>query len=107
MADSWPTVYVSGDTASLPLVERIAGRFADIEIAVLFTGAARVPSIPADLRLNSGDATAAARILGAARLVGLHTEDWAHFSETREQLETAFAESDVLVPTPRGLPIEL
>jgi len=106
-AASLPTVYVSGDNASLPLVEQIADRFPDIEIAVLFAGAARVPSIPADLTLNSADAAAAARILGAARVVGLHTEDWAHFSETREQLEAAFARSDVLVATPRGVTVEL
>jgi len=106
-AASLPTVYVSGDNASLPLVEQIADRFPDIEIAVLFAGAARVPSIPADLTLNSADAAAAARIVGAARVVGLHTEDWAHFSETREQLEAAFAASGVLVATPRGVTVEL
>ncbi|MCY7411547.1 MAG: MBL fold metallo-hydrolase, partial [Salinibacterium sp.] len=102
-----PTAYVSGDNASLPLVEQIADRFPDIEIAVLFAGAARVPSTPANLTLNSADAAAAARILGASRVVGLHTEDWAHFSETREQLEAAFADSAVLVATPRGVMVEL
>ncbi len=106
-ADSLPTVYVSGDNASLGLVEQIADRFPAIEIAVLFAGAARVPSIPANLTLSSADAAAAARILGASRVVGLHTEDWAHFSETRVELEAAFAESEVLVATPRGVTIAL
>lgn len=106
-AASLPTVYVSGDNASLPLVKQIADRFADIEIAVLFAGAARVPSIPADLTLNSADAAAAARILGAVRVVGLHTEDWAHFSESRADLEAAFAGTELLVATPRGVAVAL
>ena len=48
---------------------------------------------------------AAARILGARQVVGVHTEDWEHFSESRADLEAAFAAEgmrDVLVDTPRG-----
>ena len=37
----WPRVYVSGDNASLPLVEQIAGSFGGAGIALLFAGAAR------------------------------------------------------------------
>ena len=100
-----PTVYVSGDNASLGLVRQIADRFPEIDIAVLFAGAARVPSIDAALTLTSEDAAEAARILGAKRVVGLHTEDWQHFSESRAQLEAAFAGTDVLLSTPRGVPV--
>ncbi len=42
-APGWPSVYVSGDNASLDLVDEIAARFAPIDVAVLFAGAARVP----------------------------------------------------------------
>ena len=97
-----PTVYVSGDNASLDRVREIAQRFPSIDIAILFAGAARVPSIDAALTLTSVDAAAAAQILGAAVVVGLHTEDWEHFSETRADLEAAFAGLDLLVSTPRG-----
>jgi L-ascorbate metabolism protein UlaG (beta-lactamase superfamily) len=97
-----PTVYVSGDNASLELVREIAARFPSIDIALLFAGAARVPSIDAPLTLTSVDAATAATVLGAAVVVGLHTEDWEHFSETRADLETAFAGLDLLVATPRG-----
>jgi L-ascorbate metabolism protein UlaG (beta-lactamase superfamily) len=100
-----PTVYVSGDNASLPLVEQIAGRFPSIDIALLFAGAARVPEIDAALTLTSTDAAAAARLLGSPRVVGLHVEDWEHFSESRADLEAAFADaglSAALVPTPRS-----
>jgi L-ascorbate metabolism protein UlaG (beta-lactamase superfamily) len=97
-----PTVYVSGDNASLPLVQQIADAFPAIDIALLFAGAARIPQIDAPLTLTSADAAAAARILGTTRVVGLHTEDWEHFSETRAQLEAAFDGSGLLVATPRG-----
>ena len=101
-APGCPTVYVSGDNASIGLVEQIADRFPEIEIAVLFAGAARVAGIDAALTLTSTDAARAAEILGASSVVGLHTEDWAHFSETRADLEAAFSTSGILVPTPRG-----
>ena len=102
-----PTVYVSGDNASLPLVEQIAGAFDHVDIAVLFAGAARIPAIDAALTLTSADAAAAAALLGATRVVGLHTEDWAHFSESRADLEAAFAGTDLLVSTPRGETVTL
>jgi L-ascorbate metabolism protein UlaG (beta-lactamase superfamily) len=97
-----PTVYVSGDNASLPLVQQIADRFAPVDIALLFAGAARVGSIDANLTLSSTDAVTAAASLRAGTVVGLHTEDWEHFSESREQLEAAFAGTGLLVDTPRG-----
>ncbi len=102
-----PTVYISGDNASLELVQQIADRFNAIDVAILFAGAARVPSIDAALTLTSTDAATAARMLGAHRVVGLHTEDWEHFSESRADLEAAFAGTGLLVDTPRGVRVEL
>ena len=105
-----PTVYVSGDNSELDDVDAIAARFAPIGVAVLFAGAARVPEIDAALTLTSDDAVAAARILGARAVVGVHTEDWEHFSESRAELEAAFAAAgmaDLLVKTPRGARIEI
>lgn len=97
-----PTVYVSGDNASLPLVGQIAEHFAQIDVAVLFAGAVRVPGITGLLTLDAAQAVQAARILGARRVVGLHAEDWEHFTEDRATLEAAFAGTGLLVPTPRG-----
>ena len=103
-----PSIYVSGDNASLALVREIAERHAPIGIAVLFAGAARVAAIDAPLTLTSQDAAQAAQILKAGRVVGLHTEDWEHFSETRADLEAAFAATPgLLVGTPRGVRVEL
>lgn len=109
-ADGWPSVYVSGDNASLDLVEQIAARYAPVGVAVLFAGAARVPAIDAPLTLTSADAVAAARILDARVVVGVHTDDWEHFSEGRVDLEAAFAAAgmaDLLVETPRGIRVDL
>ena len=102
-----PTVYVSGDNASLPLVRQIADRFAPVDIALLFAGAARVEDIDADLTLNSTDAATAAESLGVRLVVGLHTEDWTHFTHTRAQLEAAFDGTGILALTPRGVRVEL
>jgi len=102
-----PVVYVSGDNASLPLVEQISDRFDGVDIAILFAGAARVPGIDANLTLTSADAVAAAELLRAPIVVGLHTDDWEHFSENRASLEAAFGDDSVLVDTPRGVRVEL
>jgi len=100
-----PTIYVSGDNASLPLVEQIGERFERVDIAVLFAGAARVDRIPAPLTLTAKGAVEAARLLRARHVVGLHTDDWEHFSETRADLEAAFAGSGLLLDTPRGVAV--
>jgi L-ascorbate metabolism protein UlaG (beta-lactamase superfamily) len=102
-----PTIYVSGDNASVPLVRQIAERFAPVDVAILFAGAARVSGLDAALTLTSTDAVAAATALGAATVVCLHSADWQHFSETTADLAAAFAESGLLVATPRGQRVEL
>ncbi|ROO84867.1 L-ascorbate metabolism protein UlaG (beta-lactamase superfamily) [Actinocorallia herbida] len=96
-ADDLPTVYVSGDNASLLLVERIAERFAPVDTAVLFAGAARVPVVfnGALLTLDSVQAAEAARILRARRAVIVHCEGWAHFTEGRAEVVKAFAEAEL------------
>lgn len=105
-----PRVYVSGDNSELDVVDEIAARYAPVDLAVLFAGAARVPRVDAALTLTSTDAVNATRMLGARAVVGVHTEDWAHFSESRADLESAFARAglaDLLVDTPRGVPVRV
>ncbi|MFG2692794.1 MBL fold metallo-hydrolase [Kitasatospora sp. NPDC048407] len=87
-----PVVYVSGDNASLDVVERIAQRYAPVDTAVLFAGAARTGLFDnALLTLDSTHAAEAARLLGARRVVPVHFDSWAHFTEGREALVAAFA----------------
>jgi L-ascorbate metabolism protein UlaG (beta-lactamase superfamily) len=101
-----PTIYVSGDNASIALVEQIAEHFTSVDVAVLFAGAAQYGDLPGPLTLSSADAVEVARILGANTVVGVHTEDWEHFSEARADLVAAFGGAPLL-DTPRGRRVEL
>ena len=86
-----PTVYVSGDNASLEVVRTIAGRLGPVDVAVLFAGGAQTALLgDAYLTLTSELAAEAARTLGARQVVALHFEGWAHFTEGRAALLDAF-----------------
>lgn len=91
-AEGEPTVYVSGDNASVDVVREIAERFPDIAVAVLFAGAANVGRFgDSDLTLNARTALEAAHALGDAVIVPVHAEGWFHFSETLDRLVAMFA----------------
>ncbi|MFI8952199.1 MBL fold metallo-hydrolase [Streptomyces sp. NPDC053750] len=87
-----PTVYVSGDNAHLNLVKEIAERFAPVDTAILFAGAPRFSEVfdGGLIVLDSAQAAEATRILGARRVVPVHHDSWAHFTEGRDELEAAF-----------------
>jgi L-ascorbate metabolism protein UlaG (beta-lactamase superfamily) len=89
--DGLPTVYVSGDNASIGLVKEIADRFAPIDVAILFAGAARTALLDgANLTLTSAEAVEAAQLLTPATIIPVHTEGWAHFTEGPDQFVAAF-----------------
>lgn len=84
-ADGWPTVYVSGDNASVGKARQVAKRFPEVSVAVLFAGGAKAPSIgDVLLTLDADRAGQVAALWPAARVVPAHIDDWAHFSEPRE-----------------------
>ena len=87
-----PTIYVSGDNASIQTVTEIARRAPAIDAAVLHAGAARVPDKfrGRALSLDSIRAAAAAAVLGPAVVIPVHYDGWAHFSEGRADLARAF-----------------
>ncbi|EST35384.1 MBL fold metallo-hydrolase [Streptomyces roseochromogenus] len=87
-----PTVYVSGDNASLDAVRETAVRFAPIDTAILFAGAPRFPVLFDNqlIVLDSAQAAEAAEILAARRVVPVHYDSWAHFTEGRHDLVAAF-----------------
>jgi L-ascorbate metabolism protein UlaG (beta-lactamase superfamily) len=88
-----PTVYVSGDNASLDIVRAVANRFERIDVAILFAGAARTALVDGYLTLTSAQAAEAARILNAARVVPLHFNSWRHFTEDGADLSEAFTKA--------------
>lgn len=87
-----PTVYLSGDNASMRAVKDVADRVGAIDIAVLFAGAARVPAKERGrpLTLTSARAAAAAEVLGATAVIPAHVDGWAHFSEGADEFAAAF-----------------
>lgn len=105
-----PTVYVSGDNASLDAVQAVADRFGPVEVAVLFAGAARSGALNnALLTLDSAGAAEAARILDAQLVVPVHFEQWRHLGEGADALHAAFAAAgldDRLALPPPGDTVE-
>ena len=91
-ADDAPTLYVSGDNASVDVVRAIAERSGPVEIAILFCGGVSLPQRfdGAYLTLSAERAAAAAQVLGARAIVPLHFEGWAHFTQGAAELRAAF-----------------
>jgi L-ascorbate metabolism protein UlaG (beta-lactamase superfamily) len=91
-ADDAPTLYVSGDNASVDVVRTIAERLGPIELAVLFAGGVSIPHRfdGAYLTLSAERAAQAAAVLGARAIVAVHFEGWAHFTQGEAELLAAF-----------------
>ncbi|WP_029288860.1 MBL fold metallo-hydrolase [Cellulomonas sp. HZM] len=106
-----PTVYVSGDNASIDVVAAIARRFGGIELALLFVGGADVGRFPDEpLTLDAARASAVADLLVEAVVVPVHHSDWAHFVDPVSAVVDRFARAgraDRLVVVPRGVPTEV
>jgi L-ascorbate metabolism protein UlaG (beta-lactamase superfamily) len=105
-----PTVYVSGDNASLDVVSEIAQRTGQVDVAILFAGGVQIQEIldGAYLTLSSDRAAQAALILGAETVIAMHFEGWTHFTQGTEELRAAFAGHGISerlrIPT-RGEPV--
>ena len=102
-----PTVYLSGDNASIGTVKAVAERVGPVDVAVLFAGAARVQTKERGrpLTLTGQRAAAAAEVLGARLVIPAHVDGWAHFSEGVDEFASAFDEAgigDVLAVAPHG-----
>jgi L-ascorbate metabolism protein UlaG (beta-lactamase superfamily) len=90
MSPHAPAIYVSGDTVWYEGVEEVARR-ADVRVAFLFMGAARVREVgPAHLTLTADEGVLVARAMPHATIVPLHFEGWQHFSEGRPVIQRAF-----------------
>jgi len=88
-----PAVYVSGDTVWYEGIDEIARR-ADVRVAFLFMGAARVREVgPHHLTLSATDGVSVARAMPNATIVPLHYQGWEHFSEGRAEIDPTFAEA--------------
>jgi L-ascorbate metabolism protein UlaG (beta-lactamase superfamily) len=88
-----PSLYVSGDNASVDVVRRIVERLGQIELAVLFTGGVSRPQRfdGAYLTLSAERAVEAARVLGARAVIPVHFNGWTHYTQGSDDLRAAFA----------------
>ncbi|MEW2294735.1 MBL fold metallo-hydrolase [Streptomyces sp. NPDC006743] len=95
--DGLPTVYISGDNASIRTVAEISRKVSRVDAAVLHAGAARVPGKFRErpVSLDSVRAAAAAAILGAPVNIPVHYDGWDHFTEGREVIEHAFDDAGI------------
>jgi len=96
--DDLPTIYVSGDNASVDVVREIASEHGPFDAAILFAGGAQVPERWGDdvlLTLDAGRAAEAAAILAPATVVAIHQEGWAHFTSSPADLARAFAAAGI------------
>lgn len=106
LSDGERTIYVSGDNASIAVVQEIADRVGPIDIAILFAGAVQLPNrfAGAYLTLSSDRAAQAAELLGAEMVIPVHFEGWTHFTQGAEQLRGSFAGYGLMerlrIPTP-------
>jgi L-ascorbate metabolism protein UlaG (beta-lactamase superfamily) len=109
--DQLPTVYISGDNASLDVVHDVDAHCGPIDIALLFAGAAMTPLIPnAHLTLTSAMAATATEILDRPHVLPLHTDGWDHFSEDGATLRAAFKAAGLghlLLPSHPGAVVRL
>lgn len=88
-------IYISGDTVLYEGVREVMERMHP-RIAVLHLGAARVEtagpsSLTEPLTMTAEEALEFARLAPDARIVPIHYEGWAHFTEGREVIERTFA----------------
>ena len=93
-ATGLPTIYVSGDNASLRVVREIAHHVGPIDVAVIFGGRARSPLMEAYLTLDANEVFEAYRILGARTAIPAHLEGWAILTEGAEAVREAFRAGD-------------
>jgi len=85
--------YVSGDTVWYEGVAEVTRR-ADVRVAFLFLGAARVREVgPAHLTMTADEGVLAARAMPNAAIVPLHYEGWQHFSEGRAEIDRVFTDA--------------
>lgn len=106
------TLYVSGDNASLEVVDAVVSRCGPVDVALLFAGAVQIPHRfdGAYLTLSADLAALAARRLGARLAVAVHFEGWTHFTQGARELRAAFAGQGLaerLVVPERGRPVRL
>jgi L-ascorbate metabolism protein UlaG (beta-lactamase superfamily) len=82
------SIYISGDTVWFDGVAEVARRFA-ARIVLPFAGAAQTRG-PFHLTMDTNDTIETARAFPDAMIVPLHTDGWAHFRQSGQDLRASF-----------------
>jgi hypothetical protein len=82
-------IYVTGDTVWYEGVAEVARRYQP-RLVILFAGSAKTARGPFHLTMDSNDAIETAYAFKGAQIVAVHTDGWAHFTESGEDLAKAF-----------------
>ncbi len=86
--DRTPAIYVTGDTVWFDGVAEVARRFRP-GIVLLFAGAAKTRGA-FHLTMDVNDAIETAHAFPQARIVPVHCDGWAHFTQSRDDIESSF-----------------
>jgi len=81
-------IYISGDTVFYDGVAEVARRF-PAKIVLPFAGAAQTRG-PFHLTMNTNDTVETARMFPDALIVPVHTDGWAHFRQSAQDLRMTF-----------------
>ncbi|MBV8917540.1 MBL fold metallo-hydrolase [Bradyrhizobium sp.] len=87
-SDHQPPVYVSGDTVWFDGVAEVARRF-KCGLVLPFAGAAQTRG-PFHLTMDTNDTIETARAFPEALIIPLHTDGWAHFRQSAQDLRVSF-----------------
>jgi len=104
--EAGPSIYVSGDNASLAVVAQIRDRMGTVDHAVLFAGRASVSTKfgGRPLSLSAERAAAAAEVLGSRHVVVAHQTGWEHFTQGPADTLAAFEDAGLLTVLDRTPP---
>jgi hypothetical protein len=82
-------VYITGDTVWYEGVAEIARRYKP-RLVVVFSGSAK-PRGPFHMTMDSNDVLETAHAFPQAKIVAIHNDGWAHFTETEADLVKSFS----------------
>jgi L-ascorbate metabolism protein UlaG (beta-lactamase superfamily) len=105
-------LWISGDTVLYPGVREVAERL-DVDTALIHLGGVRFPVTgPVRYSMTASDAVTLIGLLAPRIAVPVHYEGWAHFQESREDIEREFERAPAEVRrairwVPIGEPVEL